>query len=121
VRWTAPVRDGRRLRLRAAGRGQHSVPSRARRVSPEEYAYDLLCRDDATGFIYLPILNYADGNLDFLEALQAADDTVNSLSDGGAHCGTICDAASPTFMLEHWVRDRRRGNRISWSRAIRRQ
>ncbi len=88
---------------------------------PQEYAYDMLCREDATGFIYLPILNYADGNLDFLHPLQHADDTVNSLSDGGAHCGTICDAASPTFMLEHWVRDRKRGERITLENAIKRQ
>jgi N-acyl-D-amino-acid deacylase len=90
-------------------------------VDPAEYAYDLLCRDDASGMAYLPILNYADGNLDFLEALQGANDTVNSLSDGGAHCGTICDAASPTFMLQHWVRDRKRGGRISLEHAIKRQ
>ena len=90
-------------------------------VSGDEYAYDLLCRDGGTGFIYLPILNYADGNLDFLEALQQSDDTVNSLSDGGAHCGTICDAASPTFMLQHWVRDRKRGGRISLENAVKRQ
>jgi N-acyl-D-aspartate/D-glutamate deacylase len=90
-------------------------------VSPEEYAYDLLCRDEGKGFIYLPLLNYADGNLDFLEELQAADDTVNSLSDGGAHCGTICDAASPTFMLQHWVRDRKRGGRLSLEHAVKRQ
>ncbi|MFM5950960.1 MAG: N-acyl-D-amino-acid deacylase family protein [Novosphingobium sp.] len=90
-------------------------------VSGDEYAYDLLCRDDGKGFIYLPILNYADGNLDFLEALQNSDDTVNSLSDGGAHCGTICDAASPTFMLQHWVRDRKRGGRISLENAVKRQ
>ncbi len=90
-------------------------------VSGDEYAYDLLCRDDGKGFIYLPILNYADGNLDFLEALQQSDDTVNSLSDGGAHCGTICDAASPTFMLQHWVRDRKRGGRISLENAVKRQ
>ena len=93
----------------------------ARGVTPDEYAYDLLCANDATGFAYLPILNYADGNLDFLEALQASDDTVNSLSDGGAHCGTICDAASPTFMLQHWVRDRKRGGRITLERAVQRQ
>jgi N-acyl-D-aspartate/D-glutamate deacylase len=90
-------------------------------VSPQEYAYDLLCRDEGKGFIYLPILNYADGNLDFLHPLQHADDTVNSLSDGGAHCGTICDAASPTFMLEHWVKSRRRGARIALEQAIKRQ
>jgi N-acyl-D-aspartate/D-glutamate deacylase len=90
-------------------------------VSGDEYAYDLLCRDGGTGFIYLPILNYADGNLDFLEALQQSDDTVNSLSDGGAHCGTICDAASPTFMLQHWVRDRKRGGKISLENAVKRQ
>ena len=90
-------------------------------VDPQEYAYDLLCRDDGRGFIYLPILNYADRNLDFLHALQHADDTVNSLSDGGAHCGTICDAASPTFMLQHWVRDRKRGGRISLENAVKRQ
>ena len=90
-------------------------------VSGDEYAYDLLCQDEGKGFIYLPILNYADGNLDFLEALQHSDDTVNSLSDGGAHCGTICDAASPTFMLQHWVRDRKRGGKISLENAIKRQ
>jgi N-acyl-D-aspartate/D-glutamate deacylase len=90
-------------------------------VTPQEYAYDMLCREDATGFIYLPILNYAEGNLDFLHPLQHADDTVNSLSDGGAHCGTICDAASPTFMLEHWVKNRKRGERITLENAIKRQ
>ena len=73
----------------------------ARGVTPAEYAYDLMTQGDGTGFIYFPILNYADGNLDFLEQLQARDDCVKSLSDGGAHCGTICDAASPTFMLQH--------------------
>lgn len=90
-------------------------------VSPQEYAYDLLCKNEGKGFIYLPILNYADGNLDFLLPLQQAADTVNSLSDGGAHCGTICDAASPTFLLEHWVKGRRRGARLSLEQAIKRQ
>jgi N-acyl-D-amino-acid deacylase len=89
-------------------------------VTAAEYTYDLLMKDDGKGFIYFPILNYADGNLNFLEDLQLADDTVNSLSDGGAHCGTICDAASPTFMLQHWVRDRA-GPRVTLENAIKRQ
>lgn len=89
-------------------------------VTPAEYAYDLLMQDEGTGFIYFPILNYRDGNLNFLEDLQTRDDCVNSLSDGGAHCGTICDAASPTFMLQYWVRDRE-GQRITLENAIKRQ
>ena len=92
----------------------------ARGVDGAEIAYDLLMADDGRGFIYFPILNYQDGNLDFLVPLQHRDDCVNSLSDGGAHCGTICDAASPTFMLEHWVRDRKRGT-IALENAIKRQ
>ncbi len=92
----------------------------AKGVSGAEYAYDLLMADEGTGFIYFPILNYADGNLNFLESLQNSDDCVNSLSDGGAHCGTICDAASPSFMLQYWVRDRAQG-RISLENAIKRQ
>ena len=89
-------------------------------VSPAEYTYDLLSANEGTGFIYFPILNYADGNLDFVEGLLHRDDIVISLSDGGAHCGTICDAASPTFLLQHWVRDRKRG-RITIENAIKRQ
>ena len=102
---------------------EESVLARAQAagVESQEYAYDLLCRDGLTGFVYFPILNYADGDLEFLHPLQHADDTVNSLSDGGAHCGTICDAASPTFMLQHWVRDRKRGERITLENAIKRQ
>jgi N-acyl-D-aspartate/D-glutamate deacylase len=94
--------------------------SAAKGMSGAELAYDLLMEDDGRGFIYFPILNYQDGNLDFLVALQGRDDCVNSLSDGGAHCGTICDAASPTFMLEHWVRNRKRGT-IPLASAIKRQ
>ncbi|WP_426169104.1 N-acyl-D-amino-acid deacylase family protein [Sandarakinorhabdus sp. DWP1-3-1] len=89
-------------------------------VSPAEYTYDLLSANQGTGFIYFPILNYADGNLDFVEGLLQRDDVVISLSDGGAHCGTICDAASPTFLLQHWVRDRKRGT-ITIENAIKRQ
>ena len=89
-------------------------------ICPEEYAYNTMLANHGGNFIYFPVLNYADGNLNFLEELQASDDCVNSLSDGGAHCGTICDAASPTFMLQHWVRDRK-GARISLPQAIKRQ
>ena len=89
-------------------------------VTAAEYAYDFMMRDDGAGMIYFPLLNYANGNLDFLEEALDSDDCVNSLSDGGAHCGTICDAAATTFMLLHWVRDRQ-GQRMPLERAIKRQ
>ena len=101
---------------------QESINARANAagVIPPEYAYDLLMQDNGKGMIYLPILNYIDGNLDFLELLQHPHDTLNTLSDGGAHCGTICDPASPTFMLEHWVKNRARGT-LRIEHAVKRQ
>jgi len=89
-------------------------------VTAEAYAYDFMMRDEGAGMIYFPLLNYTNGNLDFLEEALDSDDCVNSLSDGGAHCGTICDAAATTFMLQHWVRDRE-GHRMPLERAIKRQ
>ena len=35
-----------------------------------------------------------------------------SLSDGGAHCGVICDASAPSYLLTYWARDRTRGARL---------
>src|SRR5262249_41419845 len=45
--------------------------------------------------------------------------SVLGLGDGGAHCGIVCDASMTTFMLTHWVRDRRRGPRIALETAVR--
>ena len=94
--------------------------AKAAGVAPAEYAYDLLLSNEGTGFIYFPLLNWADGNYNFLEEPLHSDDCVNSLSDGGAHCGTICDAAASTYMLQHWVRDRQ-GRRLSLEYAVQRQ
>jgi N-acyl-D-aspartate/D-glutamate deacylase len=92
----------------------------ANEQDPADFAYESLMTNEGQGFIYFPLLNYADGNLDFLEPILQSQDCVNSLSDGGAHCGTICDAAAPTFLLQHWVRDRL-GYRLSLADAVKRQ
>jgi N-acyl-D-aspartate/D-glutamate deacylase len=47
-------------------------------------------------------------------------DAVLGLADGGAHCGAICDASMPTYMLTHWIRDRARGPRLDLEEAVRR-
>ena len=101
---------------------EQSLAARAEKagITAAEYAYDMMMQNEGKGMIYYPILNYADGNLDFLHPLFHRDDTVNSLSDGGAHCGTICDAAATTFFLEYWVKNRN-GARIDLAHAIKRQ
>jgi N-acyl-D-amino-acid deacylase len=43
------------------------------------------------------------------------------LSDGGAHCGAICDGGMPTFMLTHWTRDRTRGPKLPLEYVVHRQ
>ncbi|TXL73474.1 amidohydrolase family protein [Vineibacter terrae] len=79
---------------------------------PEEIAYDALLERDGTGMLYVPFLNYSDGDLEAARAMLTHRDTIPGLGDGGAHCGIICDASFSTYMLTHWARDRRRGERL---------
>jgi len=93
----------------------------ARGVRPEDVAYDALMAGDGTGFIYFPLFNYADGSLAPQHTLLTHPNTRLGLSDGGAHCGAICDGGMPTFMLTHWARDRTRGDRLGLEQAVRMQ
>ena len=70
------------------------------------------------GLIYLPLLGYANGSLDAIREMMVHPQAVFGLSDGGAHCGLICDASMPSFLLTHWVRDRSRGERIPLEQVV---
>jgi len=74
--------------------------------TPEAIAYDMLLEREGRNIILLPRANYADGNLDAALEMMRHPRTVLGLGDGGAHCGVICDASQPTFMLTYWARDR---------------
>ncbi|SPP99306.1 MULTISPECIES: N-acyl-D-amino-acid deacylase family protein [Bradyrhizobium] len=80
---------------------------------PEELAYDAMLSDEGRGMLYVPFLNYSDGNLDATREMLLDPQSVPGLSDGGAHCGIICDASFPTYLLTHWTRDRKRGEKLT--------
>ena len=42
-------------------------------------------------------------------------------SDGGAHCGVICDVSLPTYNLSFWGRDRTRGAKLPLEFLIHKQ
>ncbi len=85
---------------------------------PAEIVYDMLMERDGRGYIYLPLLNYTNFNFDHIHEMMNHPATVLSLSDGGAHCGVICDASFPTYMLTHWARDRARGPRLPLEQVV---
>jgi N-acyl-D-amino-acid deacylase len=86
-----------------------------------ELAFDALCADGGAGLLYLPFFNYANGDLDLLYQLHQHPGTRMGLADAGAHVGTICDGATPTFMLTHWTRDRTRGPKLPLELVVHRQ
>jgi len=94
---------------------ENSLSARAAREGkrPQELAYDAMLEDEGRGMLYVPGTNYARGNLDAVHDMLTDPSAVPGLSDGGAHCGIICDASFPTFLLTHWTRDRKRGEKLS--------
>jgi N-acyl-D-aspartate/D-glutamate deacylase len=58
------------------------------------------------------LLGKYHGNLvEQIEAIERQH-SVFGLSDGGAHCGVLCDASVPTYMLAYMTRDRTKGPRM---------
>ncbi len=91
-----------------------SVAKQAERlgITPEELVYDMLLEDDGNAMLFVPLANYAEGNLDAVLTMLKHPHTVLGLGDGGAHYGLICDAGYPTFMLTYWARDRAQGEKL---------
>jgi N-acyl-D-aspartate/D-glutamate deacylase len=102
---------------------EHSAAAVAARQGrrPEEVVYDWMLERNGRQFMFAPLANYVDCNFDALREMMMHPRTVLGLSDGGAHCGLICDASMPTYLLTHWARDRARGERIPLEQAVRLQ
>jgi N-acyl-D-aspartate/D-glutamate deacylase len=78
----------------------------------DEVLYDLMMEHDGRNLLMFALLGYSNGSLDDMREMILHPNAALGLSDGGAHCGVICDASIPTFMLSHWARDRSRGERL---------
>ena len=88
---------------------------------PLSTLYDLMLEANATAMLMLPFYNYFYGNHDAIREMLIHPAGVSGLSDGGAHCGMICDASYPTFLLTHWARDRHRGDKLPLEYLVRKQ
>jgi N-acyl-D-aspartate/D-glutamate deacylase len=97
-----------------------SVSAIAKRAGrpEEEVLYDLMLSHDGRELLMFALLGYSYGNLDDLREMLVHPMSALGLSDGGAHCGVICDASMPTFMLAHWARDRDRGEKLPLPVAV---
>ncbi|MEM8500960.1 MAG: amidohydrolase family protein [Pseudomonadota bacterium] len=92
--------------------------AKAKGVHPLEIAYDCMLEKDGAALMYHPLFNYFPGDLSLVEEMLNHPHTTFGLSDGGAHCGALCDASFPTTLIQHWGRDRKRGNKIPLEKLI---
>tara|TARA_B100000073_G_C23713585_1_gene565117 strand:- start:555 stop:1970 length:1416 start_codon:yes stop_codon:yes gene_type:complete len=90
-------------------------------VSELEVIYDEFLKNKGTNLVYACFTPYDNHKLDFVERFYSLKSSVAGGSDGGAHCGLICDASMPTTNISHWARDREAGNKIPIELIVRKQ
>lgn len=91
----------------------------ARGVDPMEVMYDLLVAGGGKELFYQPLGGYQGYSLEAQKKLIEHPNVLMGLSDGGAHCGVIADAGMPTFIMTHWGRDRKKGDRMELESIVR--
>jgi len=87
----------------------------------QEVVLDWLLEQDGTSLLFSPLGSYVDKNHDAIRTMIEHPASAVGLSDGGAHCGLICDASFPTYLLTHWTRDRTRGDKLPLEHVVHKQ
>ena len=90
-------------------------------MTAAEIAYQAMLEKDGRALIYHPLFNYQPGDLSLVEKMLKHPYTISGLGDAGAHCGAISDASFPTTLVQHWSRDRNRGERLPLETVIKMQ
>lgn len=72
----------------------------------------------AAGRPILYLFGDYQGTVDGQRELIERPHSVFGLSDGGAHCGVLCDASVPTYMLAYMTRDRTKGPRMELEHVV---
>ena len=90
-------------------------------ISELEVMYDEMLKNQGTNLIYAAFTPYEKYKLDFVEQAYRLKSSVAGGSDGGAHCGLICDASMPTTNISHWGRDREAGRKFPLEMLIKKQ
>ncbi len=100
-----------------------SLAARARALgtSPWALALEAMLEDGGKRLLAHTFENYAEGSLDAVREMLLDEATIMGIGDGGAHVCTICDCSSPTFLLTHWARDRKRGPGLPLEFVVRKQ
>jgi N-acyl-D-aspartate/D-glutamate deacylase len=95
--------------------------ARARGISPWALALEAMMDNGGKRLLSHTFENYFEGSLEVIREMLTDEATIMGLGDGGAHVCTICDCSSPTFLLTHWARDRKRGDKLPIELLLRKQ
>jgi len=100
-----------------------SIAARARAAgrNPWAYALEAMMARQGKALLSHTFENYTEGSLEVIREMLLDEATIMGLGDGGAHVCIISDSSSPTFLLSHWARDRKRGPGLPLEFLVRKQ
>jgi len=85
---------------------------------PLEVIYDWLCMAGGKQVVSYYFMNYSKSSLDDTFEMLTHDAAIPGLGDAGAHGGFLVDSTSHSYLLTHWVRDKKTGPKLTIEQAV---